>query len=89
MQKAREWLARAETRFEEINRKAQEQVKLIGTLLKDGEKTAKKGKAASPLEQRDVVTKLAHEGWSIQQISQATKLSRGEVELILELSPRE
>ena len=35
-----------------------------------------------------MVTKLAHQGWSIKEIAQATKLSQGEVELILELMPK-
>ncbi len=32
---------------------------------------------------RDVVTKLARQGWTVEEISRTTKLSRGEVELIL------
>jgi hypothetical protein len=35
-----------------------------------------------------MVTRLAHQGWKVPQIAQATKLSRGEVELILELLPK-
>lgn len=37
---------------------------------------------------REVVTRLAHQGWTVKEIASATKLSRGEVELILELIPK-
>ena len=84
MQKAREWLAGTETRLEEVNKKAQEQVKLLGSLVKEGAATRGGGKA-SPMGSRDVVTKLARQGWSSEEIARATQLSRGEVELILEL----
>lgn len=91
MQSAREWLARTETRLEEIGRQAEDQVKLLGSLLKEETKTAgKKGteKGAPSMSTRDMVTRLAHQGWKVPQIAQATKLSRGEVELILELLPK-
>ena len=83
MQKARKWLANTETRLEEVNREAQEQVKLLGSLVKEGG-LAKKDKD-TPQGARDVVTKLARQGWTMEEIARATKLSRGEVELILEL----
>ena len=38
---------------------------------------------------RDVVVRLAREGWSSREIAQNVKLSQGEVELILELRPRD
>ncbi len=88
MQKAREWLAKTETRLEEVSKQAQEQVKLLGSILKDGNKSGKGSKGAPSMGSRDVVTRLAHQGWSIQEIASATKLSRGEVELILELLPK-
>ena len=83
---AREWLARTETRLEEVGREAQEQVKLLGTLMKDSTKDAKGSKGAPTLSARDTVVKLARQGWKVEEISRATKVSRGEVELILELS---
>lgn len=85
--KAREWLAKTETRLQELSREAQDQVKLLGSLLKEGAKTPGKGDRGAPsLSARETVTKLAHQGWTVEQIATATKLSRGEVELILELS---
>jgi DNA repair exonuclease SbcCD ATPase subunit len=89
MQKAREWLARTETRLEEVTKQAQEQVKIMGTLLKaEGAKGTKDRGGAPPIGVRETVVKLAHQGWSIDEISRAVKLSKGEVELILEISPK-
>lgn len=88
MQKAREWLARTETRLEEISNQAQEQVKLLGSIMKEGAKAGKEDKGAPSMGARDVVIRLAHQGWSVQEIARTTKLSRGEVELILELLPK-
>ena len=88
MQQAREWLARTETRLSEVSRQAEDQVKLMGSLLKDGDKQSRKEKGAPSLSSRDMVVRLAHQGWKVEQIVQATKLSRGEVELILELNTK-
>ncbi|WP_455381659.1 SpiroCoCo family coiled-coil protein [Salinispira pacifica] len=85
LQTAREWLARTETRLEEISRSAEEQVKLLGSLMKDEAKGSKE-RGAPSLSARDTVIKLARQGWKVQEIAQATKLSRGEVELILEIA---
>ncbi len=87
MQKAREWLAGTETRLEEVNKQAQEQVKLLGTLVK-GSSTKTRGTGAPPHELRDVVIKLARQGWKVEEIAKSTQLARGEVELILELQPK-
>ena len=81
-------MAKTETRLEEVSKQAQEQVKLLGSILKDDNKSGKGSKGAPSMGSRDVVTRLAHQGWSIQEISSATKLSRGEVELILALLPK-
>lgn len=89
MQKAREWLARTETRLAEVSKQAQDQVKIMGTLLKaEGGKGAGKDRGAPPIGVRETVVKLAHQGWSIDEIARAVKLSKGEVELILEISPK-
>lgn len=83
--KAREWLARAETRFEELNKKTQDHLKLLNELLKDEPSAGKKEKGAPSLSVQEAVRKLAHQGWKVEEIARAVKLSRGEVELILEL----
>lgn len=89
MQKAREWLARTETRLEKISKQANDQVKLLGDLIKNSDTEAVgKGEGAPPAKVRDMVVKLARQGWGVKEIAQTTKLSRGEVELILELLPK-
>jgi DNA repair exonuclease SbcCD ATPase subunit len=89
LQKAREWLAKTETRIGELMRDVQERVKLFGSVLKEGTKaSAGRKKGAPSLSSRDIVRKLAREGWTAEQIATQTKLGRGEVELILELEPK-
>ena len=93
LQKAREWLARTETRLEEVGREAEEQVKLLGSILRkekgDGQSQEKGNDRGAPsLSARDTVTKLAHQGWKVDEIARATRVSRGEVELILELASK-
>ncbi len=85
LQKAREWLARAETRFEELNKKTTDHLKLLNDILKD-EPARKDKNGAPPLSVQESVRKLSHQGWKVDEIARVVKLSRGEVELILELS---
>ena len=88
LQQAREWLARTETRLQDVSKQAQEQVKLLGSIMKEETRRVSREKGSPNLGAREVVTKLAHQGWSVEEIARATKLSRGEVELILELLPK-
>ena len=87
-QSSREWMARTETRFEEIGRQAQEQVRLLESIMKAETRKEKGDRGAPPMDKRETVIKLSHQGWSVQEISRVTQLSRGEVELILELAPK-
>jgi DNA repair exonuclease SbcCD ATPase subunit len=82
--KAREWLARTETRLEEVKNETKEHVELLGALTKDSKET-RAGRGAPASDVRRMVVKLKHEGWKNEDIARATKLSLGEVELILEL----
>ncbi len=88
LETAREWLAKTETRFETIGKQAQEQVRLMESILKADKKQSRLGEGAPPMDKRETVTKLAHLGWTPMEIARTTKLSRGEVELILELAPK-
>ncbi len=86
LQTAREWLAKTETRLISLDTKAQEHVKLLQALSKsDADHTRAVG--APGTDKRETVLKLAGLGWSSREISQRTNISRGEVELILELAP--
>jgi chromosome segregation ATPase len=93
MNKAREWVARTETHFEELNRDAREQVKLMGTVLKggasrgDGKAVGEKG--ALPIGDRETVIKLSRQGWTVDEIARSMKISKGEVELILEIGSQD
>ncbi|MDR1625077.1 MAG: hypothetical protein LBT33_00935 [Spirochaetia bacterium] len=90
MQKVREWLARTETRMGEITRTAQEHIKLLGSIVKEGPRgsSSARKKGAPSLGTQEIVRKLAREGWKVDQIATHTKLSQGEVELILELGSK-
>lgn len=88
LQTAREWLARTETRLEEIGKQAQDQVRLLETLVKAELPKGRKEEGAPPRDKRETVVKLARQGWSASEIARVTHLSRGEVELILELAPK-
>ncbi|MFW5643353.1 MAG: SpiroCoCo family coiled-coil protein [Alkalispirochaeta sp.] len=86
LQTAREWLARTETRLEEIRRDAGEQVKLLGSLMREETRKNPVDGGAPSMSARETVQKLAHQGWNVDEIARATKVSKGEVELILELT---
>ncbi|MBR4824660.1 MAG: hypothetical protein IKZ86_07660, partial [Spirochaetaceae bacterium] len=91
MQKAREWLARTETRINEVTKEAQEHVKMYENLVKAepqrGGVSKPRGEEGAPsIAQRDTVVKLAKSGWGVDEIASRMHISRGEVELILELN---
>jgi len=87
MEQAREWIAGVETRLSETRSAAEEQVQTLATITKAAGGSTPKGKTADA-DLRQTVLKLARQGWGKEEISRATKLSLGEVELILELGTR-
>jgi DNA repair exonuclease SbcCD ATPase subunit len=89
LQRSNEWLARTETRFEEVTREADKQVRLLGALADGKKKSLLEGVPESKSDTRELVVKLARQGWSIDKISSMTKLSKGEVELILDMPKKE
>jgi DNA repair exonuclease SbcCD ATPase subunit len=92
MQRARQWIADAETRLEELNRQAQTQVKAMDSLVKKGKKSDKTADiddgSLSEQKKRDIII-LAEQGWTVEQIAKAEKVSIGVVQLVLEMAPRE
>lgn len=86
LQVAREWLARTETRLAEISGAAQDQLRLLETVLKAERGDPPADGGSTGMGSRAMVVKLAGQGWSVAEISRATRLSRGEVELTLEVS---
>jgi chromosome segregation ATPase len=89
LQTVRESLAKAETRFEDINKSLQEQYKLFTALLRnDGPERRLKEPGAPPIGVRENVIKLKQQGWKVEEIAPIVKLSVGEVELILEMGTK-
>ncbi|MDR2048589.1 MAG: hypothetical protein LBP69_03970 [Treponema sp.] len=90
MQVVRHWFARTETRFEEINKQVQEHFKMFEALLKDkGKVSGTSAKGAPTIASRDNVIRLARQGWKVDEIANTLKMSKGEVELILEMGLKE
>jgi chromosome segregation ATPase len=90
MQVVRHWFARTETRFEEINKQVQEHFKMFEALLKDkGKASGTSARGAPNIASRDNVIRLARQGWKVDEIANTLKMSKGEVELILEMGLKE
>lgn len=89
MQAAREWIARSETRMEELDKQAQAKLRLVDSLLNRDGKSPPAGKGALPPRDRDNVIKLHRQGWTEDEIARSMQISKGEVELILEVGFRD
>ena len=95
MNVARESAARLATELKKNYKEAQEQVKLSRSLM--DRKTVKgkgpgdkdKDEGSAPINQKANVIKLKREGWTVEEIARSLNISRGEVELIIELGPRD
>ena len=84
--RVREWVARTETRMEELNTEIQNHIRLLGNL---SERDGRKSPGSPDISTREMVVKLARLGWTSEEIARTAKLSRSEVELILEITPKE
>jgi chromosome segregation ATPase len=89
---AREWLANTDTELQSLNKDTQTLLKLSRSLLdRESGKTAARGGKGKPADDgtpprdRDNIIKLRRQGWTVEQLAEAYKISMGEVELILEL----
>jgi chromosome segregation ATPase len=85
MQVAREWLARTETRLAELDKQAQNELRLVGSLLNRDGKSSAAEKGAPPPRDRDNIIRLRRQGWSVDELAASLGVSKGEVELILEI----
>jgi len=91
MQRARQWIAEAETRLEELNRAAQAQVRATDSLVKgkkSGNTTGVGDGTLSEQKKRDIII-LKEQGWTDEEIAKAEKISIGMVQLVLDMAPRE
>ena len=87
LQDSRSWLASVETRLTDLSTRADEKLKLLSALYK-GEPSGRKESGAPSLSTRESVISLHRQGWKVDEIANALKLSRGEVDLIIEHSDR-
>jgi len=85
MQKARKWLAETETRLKKMNDTSEEQMKILGSIMKNSGNAVK---GAPTMDSKELVVRLARQGWTTAEITKSTGLSKGEVDLILEIAPR-
>lgn len=85
LQQDREWIARTETRLTTVSKQAQDQITLMGDLIK---KELPSGNAAGapPISTRETVKKLASLNWKPEAIASRLNLSVSEVELIMEMT---
>ncbi|MDR1587217.1 MAG: hypothetical protein LBS57_07170 [Treponema sp.] len=89
MQVAREWLARTETELQALDKDAQNMLRLTRSLIdRESGKAQGSDKGAPPLRDRDNIIKLRRKGWTVDEIAKTLSISKGEVELVLELSPK-
>jgi len=88
MNVAREWLARTETELKALDKDAKEYLKLTKSLFESGKTQAPSSKGAPAPRERENILKLKSQGWKIEDIANALKMSKGEVELIIEIASR-
>jgi len=96
MNVARESLGRLATELQNLDKDAQDQLNLTRSLL-NREAGKNEGRAAGkaaddgapPPRDRENIIRLKRQGWSIDEIARSMKISKGEVELILELGPKD
>ncbi len=98
LQNTREWLARTESRLTNLTRDAEKLAKELQNMIGLSPQAASdsgagaKGKQAALSRESEskvkTVLTLFEQKWTIPEICKVTKMSRGEVELILELNNR-
>ena len=83
MDKKSEWIANTETRLKSLYDESENQLKLLGAVMKANGKDVKAGSSNSQM-----VIALYKRGMSTQDIVKTTGLSLGDVQLILEMASR-
>ncbi len=86
LETAREWLAQEETRYSNMKRQIQDQLQSLNHLIQTELTEVHKEAGAPNNSSRKTVMQLSKQGWNSDEISRVTKLSKGEVELILEMT---
>ncbi|MCL2191841.1 MAG: hypothetical protein FWB78_00410 [Treponema sp.] len=92
MNQAREMATRLATELQELGKIAKDQVKMAQSVYQrpsSSRPTASDDSGAPAPRDRDNVIILKRQGWSIDEIARSMNMSKGAVELILELSPKD
>ena len=87
LQDSRSWLAAVETRLNDLSTKTDEKLRLVAALYRNETASSKTG-GAPPLSARENVLKLHREGWTDDEIADAIRISKGEVQLIIEFEDK-
>lgn len=85
IQADRESFVNTEKRLVDLKKEADKAIGLFHALVKEEDPTQKKKKGAPAISDRENIKALKHEGWTTDQIARALHLSKGEVELVLEM----
>lgn len=88
LQGARSWLAATETRLQELSNEVDAKLKLLSALYKSEPSEEGKENGAPALSTRESVIALYRQGWKAEEIANSLKISRGEVDLIIEYSDK-
>ncbi|MCL2007660.1 MAG: hypothetical protein FWG77_06190 [Treponema sp.] len=87
--RARRWIAEAESRLEDLNRQAQTQARAIDSMISGSTRNpgqrVELGEGAPSMQKKETVLTLLRQGWTKEEIAKNMKISLGEVELISEL----
>jgi len=93
MNKARDMVTRLASELHELDDNARAQLKITRSLLKQSSPKvggpASSDEGAAPPRDRDNIRRLRQQGWSIDEIARTVGISKGQVELILELAPKD
>ena len=88
MNVAREWLARTETELKALDKDAKAHLKQTKALFEQKSGKTPVDKGAPVPQDRDNILRLKERGWTVEEIANAMNMSRGEVELTLEIATR-
>ena len=92
MNKAREMATRLANELRDLDESARTQLKMARSFFQQpssNRPVASDDGGAPPLRDRDNIIRLKRQGWSIEEIARSMNTSKGAVELILELAPKD
>lgn len=84
LKNSQEWLAATETRLQRLAKDCDNQIRLLGELVKNSRETNSAQEGAPSLAKRENVLALARSGWKDTEIATRLNISLSEVQLILD-----